>query len=250
MSGQGPWWRGYFDAEFLAIYRDFLTPERTAGEVAVMQEMLGLPPGARVLDLACGWGRHAIALAAAGFQVTGLDHSDTLLTAAREDAAAAGVEVEWVQGDMRQLRWSGEFDAVLCLFSSLGFFLSDEDDLAVLRGVREALRPAGVFLLETMHRDHVVGGYAERDWWETEDGATVWVERELDAVEGVTREWTRWSRGRRSGEKYHELRIRNATEWDVLLRRAGLVPREWWGDWGMAPFLHTSPDLIVVCQPG
>ena len=247
MTARG-WWDGYFDETFVDIYRDFLTPERTEREVMGLREMAPLPPDAEVLDLACGWGRHSVALARAGFRVTGLDWSQTLLSRARKRAEAAGVPVDFVHGDMREIPWTGRFDAVLSLYSSLGYFLSDDEDLRVLRGARQALRPGGTFVMETMHRDHIVAGFAERDWWETEGGATVWVEREFDAVDGVSREWTRWTRGRESGEKYHELRIRSATEWDRLLRAAGLLPVDWWGDWEMAPFLHSSEDLIVVCQ--
>ncbi|MFL5384928.1 MAG: SAM-dependent methyltransferase [Longimicrobiaceae bacterium] len=248
-NGPG-WWEEYFDQTFVSLYRDFLTPERTEREVAGLREMVALPPGGEVLDVACGWGRHAVSLARAGFQVTGLDLSETLLERGRKRAAAAGVEVDFVRGDMREIPWHGRFDAVLSLYSSLGYFLSDDEDLRVLRGAREALRPDGAFVLETMHRDHIVGDYAARDWWETDDGMTVWVEREFDAVDGVSREWLRWSKGGQGGEKYHELRIRTATEWDRLLRAAGLVPVDWYGDWQLAPFIHTSEDLIVVCRRG
>ncbi|HEU0053944.1 MAG TPA: methyltransferase domain-containing protein [Longimicrobium sp.] len=248
MSEKVGWFEDYFDDVFVDIYRDFLTPERTAREIDGLREMVPLEPGAAVLDLACGWGRHSIALARAGFRVTGMDLSPTLLARARKRARAAAVAAEFVRGDMREVPWTESFDAVLSLYSSLGYFLSDDEDLRVLRGARQALKPGGVFVLETMHRDHIVGGYASRDWWETDGGATVWVEREFDAVEGVSREWTRWSKGGKSGEKYHELRIRTATEWDRLLRAAGLVPVDWYGDWELAPFVHSSEDLIVVCR--
>lgn len=250
MSGRGGWWEDYFDEVFIDIYRDFLTPERTAREVEGLREMVMLEPGAAVLDLACGWGRHSIELARGGARVTGLDLSETLLARARKRAAAAKVDVEFVRGDMRQVPWTDRFDLVTSLYSSLGYFLSDDEDLRVLRGAHDALRDGGSFVLETMHRDHVVGDYAARDWWETDGGGTVWVEREFDAVDGVSREWTRWSRAGRAGEKYHELRIRSATEWDALLRRAGMLPVDWWGDWEMAPFIHTSENLIVVCRKG
>jgi SAM-dependent methyltransferase len=250
VSGTRGWWEDYFDQTFVSLYRDFLTPERTEREVAGLREMVPLPPGGEVLDVACGWGRHSVSLARAGFRVTGLDLSETLLARGRKRAAAAGVEVDFVRGDMREIPWRGRFDAILSLYSSLGYFLSDDEDLRVLRGAREALRPDGAFVLETMHRDHIVGDYAARDWWESDDGTTVWVEREFDAVEGVSREWLRWSKGGKSGEKYHELRIRTATEWDRLLRAAGLVPVDWYGDWELAPFIHTSEDLIVVCRAG
>ena len=245
MSG---WFEDYFDETFISLYRDFLTPERTEREIRGLREMVPLAPDAEVLDVACGWGRHSIALARQGYRVTGLDLSETLLARARKRARAAAVEVELVRGDMREIPWRERFDLALSLYSSLGYFLSDDEDLRVLRGIRDALRPDGAFVLETMHRDHIVGDYAARDWWEADDGTTVWVEREFDAVEGVSREWTRWSKAGRGGEKYHELRVRSATEWDALLRRAGLVPVEWYGDYELAPFIHTSPDLIVVCR--
>ncbi|MDB4951118.1 MAG: Methyltransferase [Gemmatimonadetes bacterium] len=248
MPDTAEWWEGYFDERFIALYRDFLTPERTAREVGGLLEMLMLPPGAEVLDLACGWGRHSIALAREGFKVTGQDLSETLLARARKRAEKAEVAVDFVRGDMRQVPWTGRFDAVLSMFSSLGYFLSDDEDLKVLRAAHDALKPDGLFVMETMHRDHVVAAFADRDWWDAGDGSTVWVEREFDAVEGVSREWTRWRRGDATGEKYHELRIRSATEWDVLLRRAGMVPVEWYGDWELAPFIHSSEDLIVVCR--
>lgn len=242
------WWDGYFDEVFVDIYRDFLTAERTEGEVEGLLELAPLPPGAAVLDLACGWGRHSIALARRGFRVTGLDWSEHLLARGRKRATSAGVEVDFVRGDMREIPWTDRFDLVVSLYSSLGYFGADDEDLRVLRGVRAAMRPGGVFILETMHRDHVLGDYAQRDWWETDGGATVFVEREFDAVEGISREWTRWRKGGKGGEKYHEIRLRTATEWDALLRRAGLAAVDWWGDWQGMPFTHTSPDLIAVCR--
>jgi SAM-dependent methyltransferase len=248
VSDRDGWWEDYFDETFISVYRDFLTPERTEREIEGLLEMVPLPPGGDVLDLPCGWGRHSIALARAGFRVTGLDQSETLLARGRKRAQAAHVEVDFVRGDMREIDWRERFDAVLSLYSSLGYFLSDEEDLRVLRGAAAALRAEGTFVLETMHRDHIVGDYASRDWWETDDGMTVWVEREFDAIDGVSREWTRWTKGKEAGEKYHELRIRTATEWNVLLRRAGLVPVDWYGDWELAPFTHASADLIVVCR--
>ncbi|MBA2572340.1 MAG: class I SAM-dependent methyltransferase, partial [Gemmatimonadetes bacterium] len=172
------WWADYFDETFVELYRSFLTPERTRREVRGLLKLLELRPGAAVLDLACGWGRHSVELARRGYTVTGLDWSPTLLAHARRRARRARVEIEWVQGDMRELPWTERFDVVLSLFSSLGYFLSDEEDLRVLRSGRRALRPGGHLVLETMHRDHVVTHYAERDWWEAPRELTVWAERE------------------------------------------------------------------------
>ncbi len=243
-----PWWVDYFDADFVELYRPFLPPERTAEEAEGVLATLGLGPGERLLDLACGWGRHSLELAAAGMWVTGLDRSAHLLGLARQAALEAGRRVDWVRGDVRHLPFRASFDAVVSLFSSLGYFGSDEAELEVLRGVRWALRPGGRFLLETMHRDHIAREFVERDWWQGAGGAHVWVEREFDAVAGISREWLRWRRGRRKGEKHHAIRVRSATEWARLLETGGFVPIQWFGDWNLSPFELGSERLIVVAR--
>jgi len=243
------WFEEYFDEAFIEIYRPFLTPERTTEEAAAILELLDLEPGARVLDLACGWGRHSVELARAGLQVTGYDLSQTLLDRAAKRAEAAGVRVEWVRGDMRELPWTGRFDAVVSLFSSLGYFLSDDEDRRVLQAAVRALKPGGLFLLETMHRDQIARGFVERDWWRGEAGRAVWVEREFDAVAGITREWLSFERpdGSRA-EKYHAMQVRSATEWDHLLRSAGLAPLAFYGDWDFSDFTHESERLIALAE--
>src|SRR5690606_35004186 len=129
-------------------------------------------------------------------------------------------------------------------FSTLGYFGVEEGDARVLRGIRRALRSGGSFLLETMHRDLVAREFAERDWWTTPDGDQVWVEREFDAVAGISHEVLRWrAADGAEGEKVHQVRIRSAPEWQVLLTACGLRPMEWFGDWDLHPFAHTSERL-------
>lgn len=242
------WYEGYFDRDFVRLYSPFLTPARTRREVAAIQQMIPLQADAHILDLACGWGRHATRLARAGYCVAGVDLSAALLRSARRRAERAGVDVEWVQADMRDLPWRERFDAVLSLFSSVGYFLSDEEDLRVLRAVRHALKPGGALLLDTMHRDQVAREFTERDWWDTGDGTTVWVEREFDARAGIVSERWHWSGQGKSGYKQHHLRVRTAPEWEVLLARAGLDVEEAFGDWDLSPFSHRSEQMIVIVR--
>ena len=239
------WWEGYFDERFLQIYRALLPDAEAEEEVEAVVAALDLDPPARVLDLACGWGRHAVPLARFGFEVTGLDLSEVLLREARLDAAAARVDIDWVRGDMRNPPLTGGFDAVVSLFSSFGYGGADEDDLAVLRAVRQLLRPGGQLLLETMHRDLVAREFAERDWWPGPDGEPVLVEREFDPVRGVSREWLRWG----GVEKYHTIRVRAASEWKVLFEQAGLTADAWYGGWELEPFSVRSERLLIVASP-
>jgi SAM-dependent methyltransferase len=107
----------------------------------------GLRPGMRVLDLACGHGDLANRLAARGGQVTGLDSSEVFLDRARADAAAAGVSVEYVAGDMRELPWTGRFDRVVNWSTAFGYF-DDTANRAVLEGIVRVLAPGGRLVMD------------------------------------------------------------------------------------------------------
>ena len=104
--------------------------------------LLELRPGMDVLDLACGHGELANRLAARGCRVTGLDSSAVFLDRARAEAAAAGISVDYVAGDMRQLPWTGHFDRVINWSTAFGYF-DDTTNRAVLDGIAGALRPGG-----------------------------------------------------------------------------------------------------------
>ena len=136
-----------FDEDYLYFYEELLTPERTAAEVELVWKLLELEPGLELLDLACGHGRIANPLAERGVRVTGLDATPLFLELARADAAERGVEVEYVEGDMRSIPWTDRFDRVLCWFTSFGYF-GDEENRQVLAEAYRALEPGGLLAIE------------------------------------------------------------------------------------------------------
>jgi 2-polyprenyl-3-methyl-5-hydroxy-6-metoxy-1,4-benzoquinol methylase len=140
---------GVFDEDYLYFYETFLN-ERTPEEVERIVELFELEPGAEILDCPCGHGRIANPLAERGFRVTGLDTTELFLERAREDAAARGVEVEYVHGDMRELPWRDRFDGLLNWFTSFGYF-SDDENKSVLRQFHDALKAGGRLVLETQN---------------------------------------------------------------------------------------------------
>lgn len=245
------WYRSYFDEAVLRLYRSRLDPAEARAETAALLEWMALPLGGEILDVGCGWGRHALLLAEAGLRVTGVDISPAALAEAASASTEMGLSVRWEERDMRALGFDGEFDAALSLFSSLGYFLSDQEDLTVLQGIHRALRPGGTFLLETMHRDSFVIGFQPRERWPAVEGdtagGTVEVERRFDALEGVNRERLTWPDGT---VKEHAMRIRTATEWMALLEAAGFAIEEVWGGWDEEPLERTSPILVVLGRRG
>lgn len=119
------WYATYFDEDYLRLYSSYLSKGKDPGEVEGIVRALELEPGTEILDLACGQGRHTVPLAVLGYRMTGLDLSETLLGHARDRAAEAGVDVEWVRADMRSIPWAGRFDAVINMFTAFSYFADE-----------------------------------------------------------------------------------------------------------------------------
>ncbi len=149
-----------FDEDYLYFYAERLSPEETEADVELIWKLLELEPGLELLDLACGHGRIANALAERGVRVTGLDATPYFLDLARKDAAERGVEVEYVEGDMRSLPWTDRFERVLSWFTSFGYF-GDEDNKRVLAEASRALRPGGLLAVNMLSRDRVLRVYQD-----------------------------------------------------------------------------------------
>jgi len=143
---------------------------RAAREAKGIRRILNreeVPSRGRVLDIACGIGRHVIPLAKLGYRTVGCDFSPGFLEQAREHARRSGLShdrLRFYKSDYRRidrvLRHAGElpFDAALCIFTSMGHY-GESGDLAVLRAVRRVVRPGGIFVLEMGDRDYVLRNY-------------------------------------------------------------------------------------------
>jgi ubiquinone/menaquinone biosynthesis C-methylase UbiE len=105
-------------------------------------EKFGVPSGAEVIDIACGTGRHAIALAAYGYRVTGVDHSEDMLARARDSASKATASIEFHLRDMRNIDLPAQrFHGATCLFDSIGYVATTPHVLQALGSIYEHLHP-------------------------------------------------------------------------------------------------------------
>ncbi len=243
------WYESYFGQDYFEIYAHVLPAERTVAEVERIVSLIDLKPGARILDVACGHGRHSILLSKLGYDVTGYDLSKVFLDRARTEAEAQGANVRWIQGDMRELPFHSEFDVAINVFTAFGYFEEPKDDTKTLRGIRAALRPGGRFLLETLHRDALQARFQSQGFERTSNGSIVLHERRWDLARDVIDEDVTLIRPDGTRTEYQtSLHMYSLDEFLALMREAGLVPEAWYGGLDGSTLDLSSRRLVLVSR--
>ena len=242
------WFRRAFGGDYLRVYR---RRSDAAGrrEAAFAAEALGLAPGDRVLDLACGAGRHTAPLVESGFEVVGLDLSRPLLGEARVRLAAVeGPSRGLVVGDMRHLPFARGFRAVLSFFTSFGYFSADGDDRRVLGEMARVTEPGGGLLLDLPDRETVIEGLVPRSERE-EEGARI-EERRWITPDGRRVEKEILVHRDGASERYHEsVRLYRHDEIETKLAAAGWRVERRVGDFEGAPWeAGVGPRMITVAR--
>jgi SAM-dependent methyltransferase len=241
-------WDAFFSDFYLRAYADAERDAQAAGQALGAARLARCPDGGDLLDVPCGFGRHAIPLAAAGYRVVGVDRSRPLLDEARRRANGA----RWpklAQADYRKLPFAdGSFDAAVCLFSSLGY-LGDEEDTRVLAEIGRALRPGGRLVIEIFHRDLLVAGFREQDWSLLGEGRLLLEQRTFDPVAGVVQATQTLvePNGERESRTY-SVRVYTATELVAMLGRAGFGEAKCHGDLDGGPFTPTTRLVVVATR--
>lgn len=246
MNNQPEWWQNFFSGPVLDFVRESRDRETTREEAYFIAQSLGLDPGDKILDVPCGGGRLALELAERGYRVTGVDLSAELLESARGQAAARNIEVNWKQGDMRDLPWPGEFDAAFCFWSSFGYF-DEAENAAFLKAVSRSLKPGGTFLLDTPLVETRLPEMEaqERIWWAVGDLLAL-EERNFDhRTSRVESEWT-FIRDGHTERKSLSLRLYTYRELSLLLEQAGFGNHQAFGSLDQEPFSLGSTWLYLV----
>lgn len=222
--------------------------EMAPQEVDHIISMVGLQPGAAVLDLCCGVGRHSLEFARRGYRVTGVDRTAAYLQAARDVAATEGLDAEWIQADAREFLRPGTFDLAINLFTSFGYFEDPAEDRRVAENLFRSLKPGGSLMMDLMGKERLARIFSPRSWDELPDGSLFLQERTIkDGWTWIENRWILVKDGQRR-EFMLGHRLYDGAGLRALLLDSGFELVALYGDMGGAPYDNDALRLVAVAR--
>lgn len=246
MRDKTPW---HEDEDFWTSYQSNMFDEDSIAaaekEVEAILELVEVETPAEVLDLCCGVGRHSIELAKRGFDVTGVDITKPYLESAIKKAEEENVEVEFVHGDMRKYKKDSEYDLVVNLFTSFGFFRDPVENLQVIKNVHTSLKQGGTFVIDVMGKEIIARIFRKRDWYE-KNGVYYLEERSVtDDWSRMTNRWLTIEKGEVSDFTIDH-RLYSAHELKDMLEKTGFSDTTVYGDFKGSPYDEHAKRLVTV----
>jgi SAM-dependent methyltransferase len=223
------------------------SPAGTEQEIQFICEVLKLANNACVLDLYCGYGRHAIELAKRGWRVTGIDANQEFLAIARQEARKAGVQVNFFPCDMRNMPFKQQFAAVINMFVAFGYF-SDQENFFVIQKIARALRPGGYFLIDLLNRDWMVRNNLNR-YWRHPSGEYV-LAYKIELQQGIAvmrRELLNQVTGCKTHAEF-ALRAYSLPEMSAICKQNGLAVITAYGGFDGCPYTTDTPRMIILAR--
>jgi len=240
-------WEKVFEVDdYLCFYYERLGGERREKEVNFIVKELNLTEPKKILDLACGYGRHANKLASLGHDVTGVDITKGFLEMAEKEAKEMSVKVKYILKDMREVDFDSEFDCAISMSTAFGYF-EDNENFEVLKNVSKALKKGGLFLLDITNRDFLIRNYLP--CIVVEKGNDLMIDiHEFNPIEG--RLYNRRSVFRNGAMKEKPFFVRQyaPTEIRDLLNKAGLKVLKMFGNYDSSPLDINSRRMIVIAE--
>ena len=222
--------------------------DQAAEEADGVIQLMGIEPGAEVLDICWGPGRHALVLGEKGYRVTGVDRTESYIEIARQKAEDAGLTVQFLVDDARSYKDLDRFDAAISLYTSFGYFEDPEEDLRLLENVHASLKEGGAFLIDMNGKEVAARAFKKRSWEDLDDGSRLLEERTV----GPGWEWVEnhWVVIKDGVEKETTFRVRmySGVELRRILLCAGFQSVELYGDFEGTPYDDRARRLIAVAR--
>ena len=254
------WFEDFFQGMALDIWRNAIPPEQTRAEAEFLAAVLAAKAGAHLLDVPCGNGRLAFALAASGLRITGVDLSKEFIAEAEareaesQEAEAREAEsqeeggaMQWLRGDMRELPWRETFDGAYCFGNSFAYF-PREDCCVFFAAIQRTLKPGARFVLDTaLTAESLLPELEERTWSPVGDMILL-VERQYVVAESrLDTEYTFIAKGK-SESRRARYWIFTVAEIGRMLQESGLEPISMFCSLDQEPYRFGAPRLLLVAE--
>lgn len=236
------WYEEWFDhPEYELVYQD--RDEAEAARLVDLVERIAKPePGAAILDMGCGRGRHARALARRGYHVTGVDLSERAIEEAQHRAEEERLDVLFRRGDMRVPVCDCCFDGVINVFTAFGYFENDDDHVRALRAMRRSLRSGGWFVQDFFNVPYLVSNLVSEDHHVRND-AEIYQRRWVEDGR-VNKEITVRTDGQERSFR-ESVRLYSLDDFRAMYATAGFELISTFGDHAGRPHSDETPRLVL-----
>ncbi len=233
---------------YLKTHLPLFSEDSNEKEAAFYAEILDLPIGSSILELPCGFGRHAIPLARFGYQVTALDNSEKFIELAKENSK--GLEnVKFMLEDMRNISFNSEFDAVVNAATGFGYF-SDQENFDLLKKISQSLKKGGKLMMEAINREPTVTKMSQNGLtWILYPNHSVFLA--MNKYDIFTGRWNSEQMFVENGEltsQQLEIRLYTLPEMKFLMEQVGLEIYDCYGDKNKNDYSEKSESMIILAK--
>ena len=231
---------------YLYFYEDFIDDERTKKECEFIIKECGIEPENKILDLACGHGRHSIKLAKRQFKVTGIDINRRFIEHAERNSREQGLVIDFKIGNMLNIEYNNEYDCIILLFNSFGF-LDREDGIKFIQKIRSAIRSNGKVFFDIKNRDNILRELTSCQI--TEKGKDLMIDRlSFNPRKGTTTNNRIYIKDGVRYDTPFTMQLYNFSELEELLSNGGLKITKLYGDWNGKEFSEDSRRIIAIIE--
>ncbi len=238
------WWKNYFGKEYIETYQQAGFFDTTSRQANFLVKNVFPKKAHNILDLCCGHGRHSIALAKKGYNVTGLDYSAYAIKLAKTEARQKKLDINFITGDARNFKLGKKFDVVINMFTAFGYGSRDEDR-KIIKNAAAVLKINGVFFIDLMSLPWLWRNFKPVSRQRL-DGYIVVAKRKFDFVDNLIRETRIITQGKKSRKLQNHNRFYTLPELTELLRNEGLRVTKSWGTFLGKPYGFDSKRMLVA----
>lgn len=240
------WFKDWFNTEeYLNVYKHRNEAD-AEDHIKLILDNVSIPGDARILDMACGSGRHAILLARKKYNVTAVDLSENLLSIAKQTAEEDNLTINFVHSDIRNFSSIIIYDLILNLFTSFGYFETDEENFSILKKAYDLLKINGYFVLDFFNSEFLINNLVEFSK-EVIDNGVIFQQRSIKDSRIVKKILI--DKKDEPSEYEESVRMFSKDELTNELTNIGFDIYRTFGDFFGNEFNHhSSPRLILICK--